>query len=58
MRAELVRFLRDECGATAIEYALIASVLSIVIVGAARSIGSSLEGVFEEVIAGLENLAG
>jgi pilus assembly protein Flp/PilA len=52
MRAGFVRFLRDERGATSIEYALIASVISIVIVGAATSIGSSLEGIFEAVAAG------
>jgi Flp pilus assembly pilin Flp len=36
------RLLRDERATTAIEYALIASVISIVILVAAMSIGSSL----------------
>jgi pilus assembly protein Flp/PilA len=58
MRAGFVRFLRDERGATAIEYALIASVISIVIAGAATSIGSSLEGIFEAVAAGFVDDAG
>lgn len=36
------RFLRDQSGATAIEYCLIAAGLSIVILAAVNSIGSSL----------------
>jgi pilus assembly protein Flp/PilA len=39
----LRRFVRDECATTAIEYALIASVLSIAIVGAATQLGSTLK---------------
>ena len=35
-------FWRDQSGATAIEYALIAGFLSIVIVGAVRSVGIQL----------------
>ena len=35
-------FLRDESAGTAIEYALIASVISIAIAGSASAIGSSL----------------
>jgi pilus assembly protein Flp/PilA len=56
--ARFVRFLRDERGTTAIEYALIASVISIVIVGAATSVGSSLEGFFEKVAAAFDDDAG
>lgn len=40
-------FLRDETGATSIEYALIASGISIVIVAAVTGIGSSLKDRFE-----------
>lgn len=58
MKAGFVRFLRDERGATAIEYALIASIISIVIAGAATSIGTSLESVFQEIVAGLDDLSG
>jgi pilus assembly protein Flp/PilA len=42
-------FLRDESGATAIEYALIATGISIVIVVAANGIGSSVNGRFVAV---------
>ncbi|MAW87887.1 MAG: Flp family type IVb pilin [Phyllobacteriaceae bacterium] len=36
------RFLKDEKGTTAIEYALIASIISIAIFSAAASIGTSV----------------
>jgi pilus assembly protein Flp/PilA len=42
-------FLKDESGATAIEYGLIAAGISIVIVGSANAVGSSLVGTFTTV---------
>ena len=42
-------FLADESAATAIEYALIAGGLSIVIVAAANSVGTQLNGIFTNV---------
>jgi|RhiMethySRZTD1v2_1073278.scaffolds.fasta_scaffold157033_3 pilus assembly protein Flp/PilA len=48
----LQRFLRDECGATAIEYAVIASMLSIVIVSAVGGLGSKLKTSYTAVAAG------
>jgi pilus assembly protein Flp/PilA len=42
-------FSRDESGATAIEYALIATGISIVIMVAVTSIGSSVNGRFVAV---------
>lgn len=42
-------FLRDEAGATAIEYGLIAAMCSIVIVGAAATIGGGVQMKFETV---------
>ena len=49
----IMSFLRDESGATAIEYALIASLIGLVIVGAIGAVGDSLNGVFTDVSAGL-----
>jgi pilus assembly protein Flp/PilA len=46
-------FLNNEGGATAIEYALIAASISIVIVVAATSVGSSLNLTFTNVSNGL-----
>jgi len=49
MRKLLSRFLRDESGATAIEYCLIAAGISIVILAAVNSIGTSLNTSFTSV---------
>ena len=49
MRRILARFVDDECGATAIEYCLIATGLSIVIVAAVNGIGSALNTKFTDV---------
>ena len=45
----LARFVDDECGATAIEYALIAGGISIVIVTAVNGVGSALSAKFVDV---------
>jgi pilus assembly protein Flp/PilA len=42
MKARLTNFFRDRLGATAIEYALIASIVSIVIITAAALLGSNM----------------
>ena len=42
-------FLRDETGATAMEYGLIAAMCSIVIIGAAAAIGGGVQSRFETV---------
>ncbi|MBS0385198.1 MAG: Flp family type IVb pilin [Proteobacteria bacterium] len=42
-------FLRDERGATAIEYAVIASLIFLAIVAAIVPIGQTLNGVFGQV---------
>ena len=49
MRRLVERFLRDESGATAIEYALVASLISIAIVAGATAIGGTLSGTFTTV---------
>ena len=46
---ELRRFFADESGATAIEYALIAGGISIVIVTVVQGIGTSLNNTFTSV---------
>jgi pilus assembly protein Flp/PilA len=43
------RFLRDESGATAIEYCIIAAGISIVIITAVRGIGSTLSNNFASI---------
>lgn len=44
---------RDEGGATAIEYGLLAALISIALVAAFNALGLSLVGVFEAVAAAL-----
>ena len=46
---KLLALLTDESGATAIEYAIIASGISIVIVAAVNSVGSSLNTTFSSI---------
>jgi pilus assembly protein Flp/PilA len=53
---KLRQFLRDESGATAIEYALIAGTLSIVILVAVQGIGTTLNTTFTSVNAGLNGI--
>ena len=48
--------LTDESGATAIEYGLIASLVSIAAIAALTSMGSSVEQMFTEVADRLENV--
>jgi pilus assembly protein Flp/PilA len=46
----LVRaFIRDDRGATAIEYGLIAAGIAVVIITAVNSIGTNLQGTFSNV---------
>lgn len=40
------RFLRDDSGATAIEYGLIAAGISVVIIGTVNALGGKLQGTF------------
>ena len=42
-------FLKDESGATAIEYGLIAAGISIVIIASANAVGSSLNSRFDTI---------
>jgi pilus assembly protein Flp/PilA len=43
------RFVRDESGATAIEYGLIAALIAVVIIGAVTAVGTSLSTTFNTV---------
>jgi pilus assembly protein Flp/PilA len=54
MRRLLARFVGDECGATAIEYCIIAAGLSIVIVTAVNGIGTMLSAKFSDVSSSLK----
>jgi len=43
------RFVRDESGATAIEYGLIAALIAVVIIGAVTTVGTNLSTTFSTV---------
>ena len=43
------RFVRDESGATAIEYGLIAALIAVVIIGAVGLVGTNLNTTFTTV---------
>jgi pilus assembly protein Flp/PilA len=49
MNKFVTRFLKDESGATAIEYGLIAALIAVVIIGAVTAIGSQLNTTFDTV---------
>jgi len=49
VRNLIVRLRRDDSGATAIEYGLIAALISVVIVTAVTSVGTNLKSVFSTV---------
>ena len=54
MKMLLARFAREESGATAIEYALIAAGMSVAIIAALSGLGSKLNMAFTSVRAVLE----
>jgi pilus assembly protein Flp/PilA len=49
MQTLFSRFLRDESGVTAIEYGLIAALISVVIITAAGLVGTQLAAVFTTI---------
>ena len=49
MSSVLSRFVRDESGATAIEYGLIAALIAVVIIAGVRSTGTGLSSTFSKI---------
>ena len=49
MHTLLKRFAKDESGATAIEYGLIATLIGVAIITAATAVGTNLSGVFNYI---------
>jgi pilus assembly protein Flp/PilA len=49
----VTRFLKDDSGATAIEYGLIAALVAVVLVTALTAMGTKLSGTFEKVTTAL-----
>ena len=55
MYSTIKKFLQDESGATAIEYGLIAALISVAAVTALTSVGTSLSSMFEKVSSDLDS---
>ena len=49
MQSYIKRFVKDESGATAIEYGLIAALIAVGIIAAARGLGSQIGATFNTV---------
>ena len=49
MKTLVMRFVRDETGATAIEYGLVAAGISVAIIAVVQSLGSKLNTTFTSV---------
>jgi pilus assembly protein Flp/PilA len=53
MQNLVARFFKDQSGATAIEYGLIAAGIAVVIIAAVQSVGTNLKGTFTTVAAAI-----
>jgi pilus assembly protein Flp/PilA len=49
MRTLLLGFMRDETGATAIEYSLIAALIAVAMIVAVKKVGTSLSAQFNTI---------
>jgi len=58
MIAKMIAFIGDEDGATAIEYGLIAALVSVAAIGALSAMGASLSSMFNMVSSELTSAAG
>jgi len=56
MVAFVQRYLRDESGATAIEYGLIVALISVVVITAVSTLGKHLNNAFAKINTGLTNV--
>ena len=58
MLAKMIGFIKDEDGATAIEYGLIAALVSVAAIGALTAMGGSLSTMFNSVSSALSTATG
>ena len=54
MRKTLLAFLKNESGATAIEYGLIAALIAVVIITGVTAVGTNLSGTFATLSSSLK----
>ena len=55
MIKSIAKFMKDESGATAIEYGLIAALIAVAIITAAITVGTELSAIFNQVGSELNN---
>ena len=53
MFATMIKLLKNEDGATAIEYGLIAALVAVAAIGAMQLVGTNLSGIFNKVAGSL-----
>lgn len=58
MKAALARFAKDNSGATAIEYGLIAALIAVVIITAVTLVGTNLKATFNNIAGNLGGTVG
>ena len=57
MKNAIIRFLREEEGASAIEYALIAAMVAVVVAAFVTPVGTAVTGIFNDICVGLTGAA-
>lgn len=57
MKNLFARFAKDESGATAIEYGLIAGLIAVVIIAGATVVGTQLDALFNRIANALRGVA-
>ncbi|KAA0178883.1 Flp family type IVb pilin [Cupriavidus gilardii] len=58
MKQGFLRFIRDERGATAIEYGLIAGLIALAVAGGAQALGTNLDTAFDTLASRVQTLMG
>ena len=53
--SHLESFVKDETGATSIEYAFIAALIGVAIIGSLQTVGSTVDGAFQSFATELNN---
>jgi pilus assembly protein Flp/PilA len=54
---KFMRFVKDESGATAIEYGLLAAGIALVLITIVIQLGTTLEGVFTDIDTGIGGIS-
>lgn len=55
MLTKIKNFIRDEEGASAVEYGLLVALIAVVIIAAVQLLGQNLSAKFDEVAKGVKN---